>query len=340
MGSRRLQVGVIGIEHLHLFEMIDGLLGIGAETVCHAADDGPLTELYEAWRTESQRRSHDEVITDQTLDLIVTAAVPSERAKIALDALATGHYVLAAKPAVLDLADLAEINDAVLLSGLSWWVFFSERLTNRAITDAVRRVHAGEIGELVAISGLAPHTLAADSRPEWFFDPARAGGILADVAAHQADQLLALAGPGLVDVRSAEVRNVNTPQHPQFQDVGRMSLHHFNSDYRTVMSDHRVDWLSPAGLGTWGDVRLMITGTTGTIEVRSNIDAAGQPGGQHLIITDADSTRRIDTSEVELDWPLRLVTDIATGSDDFMNHRHVFDACSIVLHAQRDADEQ
>jgi hypothetical protein len=27
-------VGVIGIEHLHLFEMIDGLTRLGAETVC------------------------------------------------------------------------------------------------------------------------------------------------------------------------------------------------------------------------------------------------------------------------------------------------------------------
>ena len=335
MDESKPRVGVIGIEHLHLFEMVAGLVDVGAVLVSHAATSGPLTDLYEGWRSDSERRTVGEVVDDATLDLIVIAAMPSDRGRIAVESLVGGHDVLVAKPAVTSFVDLEAIDRAVVSTGRRWWVFFSERLANRAISECVRRVRAGEIGELVAITGLAPHTLGASSRPEWFFDPARSGGILVDLAAHQADQLLALAGRGDTTVTSAFVANAATPTHPGFQDVGRMSLRHLNAAGRVVVSDHHVDYLSPAGLGTWGDVRLMVTGTTGTVEVRSNIDPAGPPGGEHLIIVDDEAPRRVDVSGVELDWATRLCADMADRTDTFMTHEHTSGACAITLEAQR-----
>ena len=53
------------------------------------------------------------------------------------------------------------------------------------------------------------------------------------------------------------------------------------------------DYLSPAGLKTWGDGRLMIVGTEATLEVRTNVDVAGRRGKEHLIVTDGAGVRRI-----------------------------------------------
>ncbi len=331
-------IGVIGIEHTHLFEMIDGLVGVGAETVCHAGNDGARLGSYAGWRSESERRSVHGVIDDESLDLIVTAGIPGERADVAVAALIAGHHVLTAKPAVTTLEDLAAIDSAVTSSGRRWWVFFSERLGNRAVTDAVRRVHAGEIGDLVSVTGLAPHTLSAASRPGWFFDPGQGGGILVDLAAHQADQLLALAGPGTTEVLGATAINVATPDRPSFRDLGRMSLRHTTDAGHVVVSDHHVDWLSPAGLGAWGDVRLMLTGTAGTIEVRANIDVAGEAGGEHLIVVDSQSTRRVDCSPVAIDWAKRLRADIELGTDSLMGHAHAIAVCDLTLRAQHHAE--
>lgn len=338
MTERPLRVGVIGTEHLHLFEMIDGLVGVGAETVCHAATDGPLLGLYEGWRSGSERRPVDEVIGDDSIDLVVIADVPADRGRLAADALVAGRNVLTAKPGVTTDHDLDEIDAAVRSTGRRWWVFFSERLCNRAVTEAVRLVHAGAIGELVAVAGAAPHTLSADTRPPWFFERDRAGGILVDLAAHQADQLLALAGPGRTEVLSATVANAAHPEHPGLQDLGRMSLRHVSDEGRTVLSDHHVDWLSPAGLGTWGDVRLVLTGTAGTIEVRSNIDVAGQPGGEHLLLVDGDSARRIDCSGVTIDWAERLRADVELGTDSLAGHEHTVAACRLAIAAQAHAE--
>lgn len=333
-----LRVGVVGIEHLHLFEMVDGLVAAGAETVCHAAEDGPLSDMYVGWRTESESRSVHAVIADDTLDLVVLAGVPSSRAGIAAQALHAGRHVLAAKPAVTTLDDLAIVEEAARSAGRRWWVFFSERLVNRAVIDAVRLVREGAIGDLVAVSGAAPHTLAPLGRPHWFFDRALSGGILCDLAAHQADQLLALAGLGSTEVVAAHVANVANPDHPELQDLGRVMLRHVTDEGRVVVSHHHVDWLSPDGLGTWGDVRLVLTGTAGTIEVRSNIDVAGEPGNEHLILVDGERARRVDCSGVELDWAERLTADVEHGTDTLMSHDHSVAACEVVLRAQAVAE--
>lgn len=318
--------------------MVDGLVAAGAETVCHAAEPGPLSEMYVGWRTESEPRSVHGVVADDTLDLVVLAGVPSSRAGVAAQALRSGRHVLAAKPAVTTLDDLATVDEAARTAGRRWWVFFSERLVNRAVIEAVRLVREGAIGDLVAVSGAAPHTLAPTGRPHWFFDRSASGGILCDLAAHQADQLLALAGGGSTEVVAATVANVANPDHPALQDLGRMTLRHLTDDGRVVLGHHHVDWLSPAGLGTWGDVRLVLTGTGGTIEVRSNIDVGGEPGAEHLILVDGERAGRVDCSHVELDWARRLVADVEAGTDTFVPHDHTVAACELVLRAQAVAE--
>jgi hypothetical protein len=135
------------------------------------------------------------------------------------------------------------------------------------------------------------------------------------------------------------VANVATPDHPSFRDLGRMSLRHTTADGRVVVSDHHVDWLSPPGLGTWGDVRLVVHGTAGTMEVRSNVDPAGEPGAEHLIVVDDGPPRRVDTSAVALDWAERLVADVADGTDTLVPHDHIVAACRTTLAAQALAED-
>jgi len=62
-------------------------------------------------------------------------------------------------------------------------------------------VKAGAIGKVVQTVGLGPHRLNKPTRPAWFFERARYGGILADIASHQCEQFLFFA-----DSLAAEVR--------------------------------------------------------------------------------------------------------------------------------------
>ncbi|MEZ5383563.1 MAG: Gfo/Idh/MocA family oxidoreductase [Microthrixaceae bacterium] len=326
-----LRLGVAGIDHLHLFGLVQGLLDAGAETTAHVAD-GELLGLYEDWRDESVATELPTMLAEFDIDVVVTAAVPSQRADIAVAALEAGKHVLSAKPGVTTLADLARVREAVAASGHRWVVLFTERFENRAVAEAVRLATDGAIGRVVHVVGAGPHAFNREGRPEWFFDPGRSGGILADLASHQADQFLAITGADDAIVAASAVGNVSCPEHPAMQDVGSMRLLGGGA-----VGDHRVDLLSPAGLGTWGDTRLHVVGTEGTLEVRANIDPAGQPGAEHLIVVDAEGTRRVDCSNVVLDWAERFGADLADGTETLMTQHHVVDVCRLTLEAQSQA---
>ena len=103
-----LRVAVVGMAHLHLFELVQGLLDAGAETVAHVPD-GELLDVYEGWRPDSRPVELAELLADGNLDLIVTAGVPSERAAVALAALESGKHVLSVKPGVTTVDEVLKV---------------------------------------------------------------------------------------------------------------------------------------------------------------------------------------------------------------------------------------
>jgi predicted dehydrogenase len=170
------------------------------------------------------------------------------------------------------------------------------------------------------------------TRPPWFFDRARFGGILCDIASHQADQFLFFTGSTRADVVASQVGNVNNRQHPGFEDFGDMMV---RGDGGTGYI--RVDWFTPDGLATWGDGRLTILGTDGFIEIRKNIDIAGRPGGNHLFLVDQKETRYIDSSDAALRYGEQLVDDVLNRTETAMTQAHCFLATELVLKAQAQA---
>jgi len=332
-----VRFAVTGADHLHLFQMVDRLVGAGASAVAHAPGGG-LVSMYAGWRTESQERSADAILDDQSIDLVVLAGIPSERAAVAVAALRAGKHVLSDKPGVTTQAQLAEIRKTIDgRGGRPWTVLFSERFENRAIGEAVTMARAGAVGKVVHVVGAGPHLLSAAHRPEWFWDPIATGGILVDIGSHQADQFLAVAvGAGgaavPAQVRLAAVGNAACTDHPAMEDIGSMTL-----TANGVVGDHRVDYLTAAGLGTWGDVRLTIIGTEGVIEARANIDVAGEPGAEHLIVVDRSGVRRVDVSQRPVDWAEVLLADITEGGQRLMSQAHVIAVCDLVLRAQQAA---
>ena len=211
-------------------------------------------------------------------------------------------------------------------------IMYSERLENRATIRAGELVKAGAIGRVVQTIGLGPHRMSPKTRPPWFFERPRFGGILCDIASHQADQFLYFTGSTRADVVAAQVGNVNNKQHPTFEDFGDM----------LVRGDGgagyiRVDWFTPDGLATWGDGRLTVLGTEGYIEIRKNIDIAGKPGGSHLFLVDQKETRYIDCSNVALPYGEQLVSDVVNRTETAMPQVHCFLATELVLKAQKQA---
>jgi predicted dehydrogenase len=317
--------GVVGLEHLHVFELVDGLCAAGAVPIAHTAGDS-LSDAYGAWQTDSVATDAAGVLADDRVQLVVLAGVPSTRADAAVAALDAGRSVLSDKPGATTSDQLERVRAAVAQSAGRWWVLFSERFGVPAVRVATTLARDGAIGEVVHVSGSAPHRGALDQRPEWFFDPGRAGALLVDLGAHQVDQFLASTGAETADVVGAASGNVAAPDHPAFHDIAEVTL--AAGDAR---GHHRVDYLEADGFPAWGDVRLVITGTAGRLEVRTPV-VDGVAGAPELWCTDHDGHRRVDVDPT-VTWPRELLDDLADGGERLMSREHPFAVTTVCLSA-------
>lgn len=328
-----VRIGVVGTDHPHVYAQTAVLVEAGAHLVGYWGDEGPLLEGFGALFPDARRATNaQELLGDDSIDLVVCAAVPDERAALAVEAMSRTKDVLVDKPGATSLDGLEELRRVQAATGRRWVVFFSERLTSPATVRAGELVRAGAIGRPLHVAGFGPHQLQLTPRPAWFYDPVRSGGILADLASHQIDQFLSVTGAADAEVAAAQVANWDHPEHPRFEDMGEVLL---RSSAATGWA--RVDWFTPDGLDTWGDVRLMVVGTEGTLELRKNVDPAGREGGEHLLLVDGRGVHHEDCRGRELPFARQLLADVAARTETAMTQQHAFAVTELALRAQATA---
>jgi predicted dehydrogenase len=325
---------VIGIDHDHIHGQVAAMTDAGCTFAAfYAADDAlavPFAQRYPMARRVADRR---EILEDASIKLVVSAAVPGDRAEIGLAAMRHGKDYMSDKPGLISLEELAEVRRVQAETKRIYSILYSEHYEQRATVKAGELVQAGAIGQVIHTLGLGPHRIRKDARPPWFFERARYGGILTDIGSHQAEQFLFFTGATSARVLSATVGNRANPDKPGLQDFGDM---HFASDHATGYV--RVDWFTPDGLPTWGDGRLVLLGTEGTIELRKYVDIAGRPGTDHLFLVDKKGMQHIDCSQVELPYGSQLARDVLDRTETAMTQEHCFAAMELTLKAQAVAE--
>ncbi len=329
----RIKFAVIGVNHAHINSQVEAVLRGGGELVSVYAKEPDLASAFvKRFPQAKLARSENEVLEDGSIQLVLSAAIPDERAPIGIRVMQHGKDYMADKPGITTLAQLADVRRVQAQTRRIYSIMYSERFENRATVKAGELVKAGAIGRVVQTIGLGPHRMTPKSRPAWFFDKPRYGGILCDIGSHQADQFLYFTGSTRADVVASQVGNVNNKQYPGFEDFGDVIL---RGDGGTGYI--RVDWFTPDGLATWGDGRLTILGTDGYIEIRKNIDIAGRPGGSHLFLIDQKETKYLDCRDVRLPYGEQLVSDVINRTETAMTQAHCFLATELMLKAQKQA---
>jgi predicted dehydrogenase len=337
MGSR-VKFAVIGVDHGHIYGMIDGLLSAGAEFAgwCTGPETPPeVTGAFASCYDAPPMLSEERILEDADISVILSAAINSDRADIAIRSMQHGKDVLVDKPGCTTFEQLTQLKEAAQATGRRWVVCFSERLTVESTTVVDRLIGEGRIGKVVQTVGLGPHRRNAHLRPAWFWDRHRSGGILNDICAHQYDQFLHFTGSTEARVISAHISNVANPERPDFMDFGEVLL-----EGNGGRGYARVDWLTPDGLPTWGDGRMTILGTEGYIEMRKYIDIGGQAGGDHVILVDAKGVERFNAGGAGTPFFGRLLQDVRERTETAMRQDHAFLATELSLKAQQMAEEK
>ena len=332
-GPPRIRFAVIGVNHDHINSQTRAVLRGGGELVAvHAKEPELAAAFVKNFPQAKIARTENEILEDGRIQLVVSAAIPDERAPLGIRVMEHGKDYMSDKPGITTLEQLAEVRRVQAQTKRIYSIMYSERLENRATIRAGELVKAGAIGRVVQTIGLGPHRMNPKTRPSWFFEKARYGGILCDIGSHQGDQFLFFTGSTKAAVVAAQVANVNHPQYPGLEDFGDVML---RGD--RAAGYVRVDWFTPDGLPTWGDARLTVIGTDGYIEVRKNVDIAGRPGESHLFLVDQKDTRYIDCANVTLSYGDQLVSDVVNRTETAMPQQHCFLATEVMLRAQQQA---
>jgi predicted dehydrogenase len=326
----RLRFGVVGINHSHIYGMVDAIVRGGGELASvFVKEPELLAEFTKRYPQVKVARDERDVIEDSSIQLVLSSIVPVERAGLGIRVMQAGKDYVADKPGITTLEQLAEVRRVQAATKRIYSIVYSERLENAATVKAGELVKAGVIGQVIQTVGLGPHRLDPPSRPAWFWDRSKFGGILCDIASHQFDQFLFFTNSTRGEIVSSQVANIRNQEHSSFEDFGDA----------TVRGDGgvgyiRVDWFTPNGLPTWGDTRLTVLGSDGYIEIRKNVDIGGAAGANHLFLVDHTGVQRVDCTNVDLPFGRQIVDDVLNRTETAMTQAHCFLATELALQAQ------
>jgi predicted dehydrogenase len=328
-----MKFAAIGLDHRHIYDLTENLLKAGAECAgyCPETSDPGVVEGFTKRFPHIQPRPRAALLEDKSVAFVATAAIPADRAQVALTAMRAGKDVMSDKPGVTTLDELELLEDCVRETKRIWHTCFTERFLTPSTYEALDLVRAGAIGEVVQTIGLGPHRLNAPIRPAWFWERERYGGILGDIASHQIDQFIAFTGAKEPRIELARVGSFGNRTH--FQDFGEIVLG--SEGPRGYV---RVDWFTPDGLPTWGDGRIMVLGTEGTIELRKYVDVEGKPGTDHLFLVDRKGTRYMPCEGGRLTYFADFLADVRDRTETSMAQRHVFTVSRLTIAAQLKAE--
>lgn len=328
-------VGIIGLDHGHIYGMCNGLSEAGATiAMVYDRDPAKVAKFRETHPEAVPTSSEDEILRSGDIRLVASAIVPSERGPLGMRVLKAGKHYFSDKPPFTTQEQVNETRRVVVATGKMYAVYYSERLHVEASVYAQRLIEDGAIGKVVHISGWGPHRISIDQRPAWFFDRANFGGIIVDLGCHQIEQILFYSGARDATISSSHTANYKFSRFPAFEDFGDASLLMNNG----TSGYFSVNWLTPDGLGAWGDGRTFIQGTEGYIEMRKYIDIANDPEGDHVYLVNHYGEYHLKAAGT-CGFPFfgRLVRDCIDNTRKAQDQELVFRAIELAIEAEEKA---
>lgn len=325
----------VALDHGHINGMTNGLLEAGATLKWVYDTDAEKVAAYKEKFPQAQvADSINQVLSDPEIKLVAAAAVPNKRSELGNRVMKAGKDYFTDKTAFTTREQLEETKKVVEETGQKFWVYFSERLHVEGAVFAGQLIEEGAIGDVVQITGFGPHRLDKEKRPDWFFNKEEYGGILCDIGSHQIEQFLTFTGNKDAEVVHSKVGNYANPDKSELEDYGDATL--VGENGATFI--FKVDWFTPDGLSTWGDGRMFITGTKGTIEVRKYVDVAREESGDHVYLVDSHGEKHYHVSgDVGFPFFGEMILDCINRTEHAMTQEHIFKAQELCLTAQEKA---
>jgi myo-inositol 2-dehydrogenase/D-chiro-inositol 1-dehydrogenase len=272
-----VRIGIIGAGRI-----ADVMAGAYAEVegaqLSAVADINATAAQRFADKYDIKRRFQDynELLALADLDAVLICLPTFLHREASIAACRAGKHIFCQKPLGLTVDDCEAIGAAVMEAQVILQVGFMIRFTP-PFREVKEILSSGEIGELIA---LRSSVFGWEPSDEWFYDPARGGGVLIDTIIHTFDlfrwyggEVTTLFASGGAYVL-AGAKKYGTP------DNIMCSLRFENG----AMGDIYGSWTSG-----YGDKTLEVYGTNGSVQV----DLVGKQGGHVFLKKDSTAEGRV-----------------------------------------------
>jgi len=154
--SEKIRLGFIGVggRGSHHLGIILGLTGVQVTAICDIDEqhlDRAVSRVADAHGKKPAALSdYRKLLEDKNVDAVIIATPPDLHAKMYLDTIAAGKDLYGEKPMCITPGDCHAVVKAAKNSRTIVQIGFQSRYSPR-VREAVRRIHAGDVGELVEV---------------------------------------------------------------------------------------------------------------------------------------------------------------------------------------------
>ena len=326
-----MKIAIIGCRHGHIFSLYQ-LIKESDRAEFAGAFEADAAAREAAEKNQGMTfpyTSVEQVLADKTVDAVALGDYYGARGAQAIAALRAGKHVIADKPLCTSLAELDEIEALSKEKGLSVGIMLDLRYHKNVLT-AKQLIADGVLGAIHNIQFGGQHPLQYGTRPAWYFEEGKHGGVINDIAIHGIDLLTYLTGNTVEKINAARTYNAYATEVPHFLDCGQLML--TLSGGAGVLAD--VSYSAPNKMGYsypyyW---EFHIWGERGMISFNYNSE------GVTLCTTDADAPVVVPAVE-PFGNVLDAFLDDIEGVPTLMSTAEALAAQRKTLEIQRVADE-
>ena len=135
----RLRFAVIGMNHGHIYGMVDAAVRGGGQLVSfHAKEPDLAAEFARKYPGAKQVADERAILEDRSIQLVLSSITPNERAPLGIRVMQHGKDYMVDKPGATSLGQLAEVKRVQAATKRIYSIVYSERFENGATIRAAR----------------------------------------------------------------------------------------------------------------------------------------------------------------------------------------------------------
>jgi len=221
----KMNIVFAGFRHGHIFDL------------WNKAKKNPDIKILGAWEENDTAReaaaksngvdfnysTYQAVLEDKSVDIIAIGDYFGKRGSLAIKALRAGKHVMVDKPLCTSIEELDEIEKLSKEKNLCVSCMYSMRYVESTI--AVKGIiESGKLGKIHSIFFSGQHPLNYGSRPAWYYEDGKHGGVINDIGIHGIDFIEYTMGLRPAKVLAAREWNAFATAEPHFKDSAQFMI--------------------------------------------------------------------------------------------------------------------